>query len=142
MKDPLEFVRRRTRQTKLYLQVWLSVVMVRIRLSSKGYEYFERCPVKIRPNKADLSPAYLARIVKRVSFIVPGALCLAQAVSAQRLLAKFGFDSTMRIGMKSDEDGSLLAHAWLLFEERIVLGGDVPELEKYQVMTDMKSATI
>ena len=141
MKAPFEFLIRRTRQAMLYFRVWSSVVSVRSKLASSGYAAFEQSPIKVSDEKADISPAYIALVVQRVSKLVPGALCLAQAVTAQRLLARFGYETTMRIGVKSKEVGDLKAHAWLIHEGRVILGGTMAQLEAYQVITAKKSAT-
>ncbi|MEM7329338.1 MAG: lasso peptide biosynthesis B2 protein [Pseudomonadota bacterium] len=141
MKVPFEVLSRKTRQVKLYFQAWLSLVMVRMRLSSKGYAYFENSPVEVGQRRVNVNPGYVAHVVKRVSRMVPGALCLAQAVTAQRMLANLGYETKMRIGVKTDDSGALEAHAWLIFDDRVILGGDAAQLEEYQVMTDMTSAT-
>jgi len=141
MKAPFEFLVRRFQQAKLYFWVWFSVVQVRLKLASSGYTAFEQSPVKVLDEKADIDPAYIASIVQRASKLVPGALCLAQAVTAQRLLARFGYETTMRIGVKSEEVGDLKAHAWLIHQGRVILGGTLAQLEAYQVITDKKSAT-
>lgn len=107
----------------------------------RGYDYFVQSPEKVRSEQADFSPEFIARIVQRVAKLVPGALCLAQAVAAQRLLARFGYETVMRVGVKSDEDKTLKAHAWLLFDDKVILGGRLSQLNEFQVMTDMKSAT-
>ena len=85
-----------------------------------GYSALEKNPVMVRSRKLDIRPADIAYIVGRVSRFVPGALCLAQAASAQRQLAKYGYKTTMKIGVKSDSNGSLLAHAWLMYQDSII----------------------
>lgn len=142
MKDPIRLPRLPFRRIKLYGRIWLSVMMVRIRLTIFGYRSFERSPVRVRSTKINVEPVYIANVVARASRFVPGALCLAQSLTAQRQLARYGFDTTMRIGVKSDDGGKLLAHAWLLHNDLVILGGTDVQLEDYEIMTDMKSATI
>ena len=91
--------------------------------------------------RRNIDPASVSLIVQRVSRFVPGALCLAQAVSAQRILARFGFQTIMRIGVKSEATGELEAHAWLVCDDRVILGGNDSQLRDYKVITDMQSAT-
>lgn len=141
MQSPPEFFQTKASSLLLHTQVWLSVLMVRIRLSRNGYSSFERSPVPVNQNRANVSPRYVSRVVERVSKFVPGALCLAQAVSTQRILAKFGFETVMRIGVKSDDTGALTAHAWLIYQDQVILGGSVSQLSQYNVMTDLTSAT-
>jgi len=141
MKGWLKYLLQRRHLATMYLRVWLSVAKVRILLSSRGYSSFEQSPVKVKSVRSDINPAYIAGVVRRVSKLVPGALCLAQAVSTQRLLARYGFETIIRIGVKSNPFGRLEAHAWVVFDDKIILGGSASQLESYQVMADMTSAT-
>ncbi|MEL7110632.1 MAG: lasso peptide biosynthesis B2 protein [Pseudomonadota bacterium] len=134
-------IQRRAVTAALYLKIWMSLCVVRVRLSVRGYQAFEHAPVTVSKTKEEVSPPYIARIVERVSRYVPGALCLAQAVTAQRLLAKMGFKTTMRVGVKSDDHDHLEAHAWLLYQGKVIMGGGGEDLGEFRVMTDMKSAT-
>ncbi len=84
----------------------------------------------------------VASFVRRVARFVPGALCLAQAIAAQRQLAKLGYQTTIRIGVKSDSAQHLKAHAWLIYKDEIILGGAEEALEDYKVMSDINSASI
>jgi hypothetical protein len=54
---------------------------------------------------------------------VPRATCLVQALSAQLLLARHGYGSELRVGVKRD-NGEFQAHAWVEFRGSIVVGAD------------------
>lgn len=56
---------------------------------------------------------------------VPGATCLTQALSGQYLLARQGNASNIRIGIERGTGEQLKAHAWLVSDDHIVLGGSV-----------------
>jgi hypothetical protein len=64
--------------------------------------------------------------VKVVSRYVPGATCLTQALAAQALLAQSGFPSQVEIGVAKDGLRRLQAHAWLVCQGQVVLGGQQP----------------
>lgn len=51
--------------------------------------------------------------------------CLPQAIAAQRWLLAEGIGSEIRIGVERPDDGEFGAHAWLVQDHRIVVGGDV-----------------
>ncbi len=53
--------------------------------------------------------------------------CLPQALAASRLLRAMGYDSTIRIGVEKEEDGSIGGHAWLTCGEHIVVGATEAE---------------
>ncbi|MEL7030780.1 MAG: lasso peptide biosynthesis B2 protein [Pseudomonadota bacterium] len=142
MKALPDHIFARGRSLHLYVSIWLTLAFVRIKLSTRGYKYFANAPVEATRENESVNPARIARIVERVAKFVPGALCLAQSVSTQRLLAQYGLETVMRIGVKSDEYGMLKAHAWVLLQGDVILGGNPTDLEAYKVITDMKSVVV
>lgn len=54
------------------------------------------------------------------------AVCLPQALAARVMLARRGIPSTLCLGVRRDDRGALLAHAWVEVGGTTVLG-DVPE---------------
>ncbi|UVK43326.1 lasso peptide biosynthesis B2 protein [Mesorhizobium sp. AR07] len=63
--------------------------------------------------------------VAAASRFVPYATCLTQALSGQYILARQGNASTVRIGIERGTGGQLKAHAWLVSDNHIVLGGSI-----------------
>jgi Transglutaminase-like superfamily len=56
---------------------------------------------------------------------VPGVgTCLSEALTAQTLLARWGYHSRVRYGLARGETGLLHGHAWLESEGRVMLGGN------------------
>lgn len=51
--------------------------------------------------------------------------CLVRARAAQRWLAALGVPTELSIGVRKDETGRFGAHAWLTFEDEVIIGGDV-----------------
>jgi hypothetical protein len=66
---------------------------------------------------------------------VPGATCLAQALAAQWVFARFGHPTQLRIGVAKGNGKPLLAHAWLESEGRVVVGGESLEETEYAVLS-------
>ncbi len=72
------------------------------------------------------------RYAKKVSYAVNQVCnktkweskCLVRALTAQRLLAYKGIDSTLYLGCKEDENRKIVAHAWLRCGEAYVTGGN------------------
>jgi hypothetical protein len=75
--------------------------------------------------------------VRNAARLVPGATCLTQALAAQFLLARAGHRSQIRIGVAKDPDGRFLAHAWLMSDGRVLLGGTSRELQRYTALADL-----
>lgn len=56
---------------------------------------------------------------------VPYSTCLTQALSGQYILARQGNASKIRIGIERGTGDQLKAHAWLVSDNHIVLGGSI-----------------
>lgn len=138
-KKPLPLMNR----AFLHVTLWLSLVLVRVRLGLFGYNFYQKNPVEMRTKPVpNIRPVYISLVVQRMAKFVPGALCLAQSIVAQRKLARLGLRTTIRIGVKSDDKAQLAAHAWLLLDDRIIMGGTAAQLREYEVLTDIKTVTI
>jgi len=80
--------------------------------------------------QCDRAAFFIDRMAARVPW---RADCLVQALAGRRWLQKEGIPSRISVGATRDREGSLEAHAWLLCEDRIVLGGDVT---RFKVLLD------
>lgn len=70
----------------------------------------------------ELDADKIVRMVSIASRYVPGTSgCLPRALTAQMLLARRGYDSTVRIGVRKPGD-ELDAHAWLEIDGRVLIG--------------------
>jgi hypothetical protein len=76
--------------------------------------------------------------VRATSRCLPGATCLTQALAAQALLARSGYASRVEIGVAKtkmetgethDAERRFQAHAWLVCQGQVVLGGQ--QIEQY-----------
>lgn len=115
------------------------VTTVRLGLSLLSYNTLRRWMKREAP-AATASPEDLRRVawgVRNAARLVPRASCLTQALAAQVLLARSGFRSQIRIGVAKDGDGRFLAHAWLVSNGRVVLGGRSRDLTRYAPLTDL-----
>lgn len=68
--------------------------------------------------------------VEVASRTIPGVkTCLAQALATQVLLARRGYSTLLHIGVIRGEHEQFQAHAWVVAEGKIVIGGS--ELTRY-----------
>ncbi len=74
--------------------------------------------------------------LSRASALVPGATCLTQAIAGQFMLGRMGYRTQIRVGVRQGESGRLLAHAWLISGERVVLGGSDEDVRRFTKLTD------
>lgn len=124
------------RDLRLLLFAWLVLVIVRAALLLTNY----RRIATILPSVHRAPPPGLARRVEisilQVSRFVPGSTCLAEACAGRILLAIKGFGATMRVGVRTASNGSLLAHAWLISDGEVILGSRVPAFGEYKGLAD------
>ncbi len=64
--------------------------------------------------------------------------CLVRALTAQRLLSEKGIVSTLYLGCKEDENGKMVAHAWLRCGQAYVTGGNGTS-DGYAIVEKFKS---
>lgn len=133
----VKFARLPFSDKRFIIVTFLTIICVRFALSFFGYNRLRR----IIPPANKLAPADLlkglGRRVPLLARFVPGASCLTQAVAAQLLLARLGYQSDMRIGVQQDATGQIRAHAWLLSEGKVILGGQPAELQMYAPLVDL-----
>jgi hypothetical protein len=124
----LEPVRRR-----MLLAATFVVASVRVALwvlpSSLIVRRVRRIPAERRgqPVSPAVPPEVVIWAIEAASRRVPSASCLTQAVSAQFLLRRNGFSSEVCVGVNRTESGSFRAHAWLMRDGKVLLGGDPTE---------------
>ena len=65
---------------------------------------------------------HATRIITVASRLAPRATCLTQALTAQVLVSRHGYEARLYIGVAKDREGRLEAHAWVESDGRIVVG--------------------
>lgn len=62
--------------------------------------------------------------VESAAHFVPRATCMTQAISGQAIASWFGIPTSLHLGARQEKDASVLFHAWLVWRDAVVLGGD------------------
>ena len=66
----------------------------------------------------------VSRHVNRVAEHTPWeSKCMVRAMTAQRLLKEYNIETTLYLGVGTDVNGGMRAHAWLRYGEYCVTGG-------------------
>lgn len=133
---------RRIKLGRKHLQMlataFAKVLYFRLLLTVRPYHHIAR---SIRLRNADpsgqIKPLVAAWAVKHTAKLVPGAECLAQALALQYILAVSGLAAHIRIGVAQPAGQPLEAHAWVLYDGAIILGGSDESIAKYAVLTDL-----
>lgn len=122
---------------RLFFLCLLAVMAFRLALFFLPYRTLRRWmpPASTTPD----SRFYARKVGYHVSLAaayVPRASCLTQALAGQYVLARSGYAATIKVGVARRE-GGVAAHAWLLCDGRIVLGGHPAELEQYTPLVEL-----
>ncbi len=69
--------------------------------------------------------------------LVPGRTCLSEALAADLMLCRRGYESSLLVGVKNPTGGAhpLEAHAWVV-SAGVIVAGDLPTLSEYQPFPD------
>jgi hypothetical protein len=135
--------KKRTGKTRRLAAIWrdkwllLSSLFllwfVRLSLSLIGYNRMIR-RVSFQPNLPFPSDALALRValsIRTASALVPKPTCLVQALAAKILLGLRGYASQIEVGVRRTGD-TFGAHAWLISDGKVVLGGDTENLSSFQ----------
>jgi hypothetical protein len=79
----------------------------------------------------------IALSVRLAACVVPFASCLTQAQSCQILLARRGIASTMCLGIRQTANGRTAAHAWLVCQHKLVLGGAPERIAAFRLIAEL-----
>ena len=119
-----------TRQDRaLVLHAATTLVVCWVRLRVQGIEEIRAWAA--RPGNGMVAAKQLAWAVKTVSLRVPGTTCLSKVLALQHLLSENGHRSEIIIGVDNSH-GRFSAHAWLLFDDEILIGGDL--VQNYKLL--------
>lgn len=70
------------------------------------------------------------RLRQAAGFCPVPITCLAQALAAKTLMARYGYAGTLRIGVLKS-DARLQAHAWLECSDGVLIGNPMPSGKEY-----------
>jgi hypothetical protein len=112
---------------RVQLSLWLSPAL--------ALEAYHR--IKMNRASSQRAPVYqLLWAIQTASRLVPNATSLTEALAAKVLLARYGYDSRLHVGVVKQAD-QLQAHAWLSQGGDILLG-DVENLSLYRPLSTVK----
>lgn len=113
-------------EKKVALESILWVIRIRIMLWIYPFPKVQS-KVQEKVIKHDSTPGHvitmprLKIIIVAASRYVPRATCLVQALAGYILFSKYGYSTSIKIGVLN-ENGEFEAHAWLEHGEKVVLG--------------------
>ncbi|MFN4019909.1 MAG: lasso peptide biosynthesis B2 protein [Erythrobacter sp.] len=126
------------RHRLLAIKTLALLVFVRLSLTFAGYRSVLDRIAQIKPhNRRSISLPLLAWWVERLARYVPQATCMTQALTLRYLAAREGHPCTIRIGVRHDRGKKFEAHAWVIAEDRIVIGGLTEDTMRFTPILDL-----
>lgn len=120
-----------------------TVLLIRVGLYFFRFDRIRKMmvqPVVGDPERA----AKLLRILEAIRFasaIVPKATCMTQAIAGQAIASWFGIPTRLHLGAQKTQAGTVNFHAWLVWREQVVLGGEDVVIDDFNSLTFFASAT-
>jgi hypothetical protein len=123
------FLDQPLRRKLLFTRV--SVMLLAVHLSMRLFPFADVYRFLKRYHRVTHSPAVDRRETEEICWAVTragrtwfgDAGCLAQALVGELLLVRRGVPAQLRIGVRRDGAGALLAHAWVEENQQILIGG-------------------
>ena len=136
MKQFRAFAQLTRRDQRLLLEAFITLAICQARLRAQNIEKLQAWATRAGNRAADVDR--LTWAVEVASRRIPGATCLCRALALQRLLAKNGHGSELRIGVEKNND-RFGAHAWLVHGGQVLIGAS--QLGKYELLAAWHSKT-
>jgi hypothetical protein len=123
MKILTNFLKQTRVDQQLLITTLLSMIIIRLKLYLIPFNRIQRSLERSNNKTANEVPVHkLIWAVQTVSNYIPQATCLTKALTAQKLLKKYGYISQIKIGVNKDVEGQFEAHAWLEYAGKVVIG--------------------
>lgn len=118
---------------------WLGLRLFRFQ---RLYSFLEKCT---QPETITVSDQHKA--VEKISlwveelgrFLLGEDSCFPQALTGQLLFNQLGLEPNIQIGVMKDIDGRLRAHAWVIVNNEVVIGGPISQVQKFIPLGDFNS---
>lgn len=136
MRTVRRFAQLTMAEQLILLRVLLVVAVARATLCVLPVEAARKLVARAATGTAGHSINQLVWAVRVTSRYLPDATCLTQALAAQALLARSGYPSQVEIGVAKDESRRFQAHAWVVCQGQVVLGGQ--KIERYNPLLTLE----
>ena len=137
-QKPASFSRLSRGELIRLTKAFLVVAGLRLALLLLPYPTIRKLiPLRLSPNRVHDAPRRVPWRVSTAARLIPGATCLTQALATQLLLARAGHASQIRIGVAKGDTGNLAAHAWVVIDETVLIGGSPAEIGRYTVLAEL-----
>lgn len=131
-------VRLAARHAGLLMHSFVLLAAVRIALYTTTYHRIAKYVRVDNLGPEGRRPVYLiVWAIEHASRMVPRANCLTRALVLQYLLGRNGHGSIIRVGVAQSDVAVFEAHAWVLYEGGVIMGGTAEEISRYTPIVDL-----
>lgn len=124
MQTLKRFLHLSKQERLLVFQAVLAMHLIRLSLALFSLRTVHRLAVKITWRcDESFSADRIVWAVRSAARFVLGSSCLVQAFAAQSLLARHGYRPVLAIGVAKNECNRFGAHAWVVCENEVLIGG-------------------
>lgn len=128
------------RHAGLLLRAMLIIAVIRSGLALAGCQPLLRRIERVRPSQGPAGNLHLAMwAVRHAARLVPGGTCLAKALAGKYFCVRAGHPAVVRIGVQR-RDGHVAAHAWLVDDQGVLIGGQEEDLARFTPLVDLRGA--
>ncbi len=136
MSKLLKFVNLPSQEKALFCRAIYNLIVFRFKLIYTPTKYlFEQVTnFSCSPPKncsPCVPPERIACLINQASRCVPFSTCLSKALVGSLLFTKNGCPVDLHIGVFINDSKQLEAHAWLSYDNKIVIG-DMPDLRRFK----------
>ena len=138
---PYRFLDLKRKDKLLLFKAFLLLGGIRLALWTLPFKTLQRIleerRSRIAGNEAyQLPPERIAWAVGMVSQFIPKATCLSQALATHVLLASYGYQPSLQIGVARGDNGQLEAHAWVESRGKVIIGGS--EVDRFTRLPSLR----
>jgi len=122
----------------LLLHALFLVICVRLGLT---FSSLDKIRLRFLPKSLDapreaVDIERLAWAVRRIAERIPDASCLTRAQALQIMLSRRGISSQLVLGVLKSKNDAFRAHAWLLKDGEIVIGGPQKKVNAFSPISE------
>lgn len=132
----LKFFSLSTAEQRIFLWALWLLVYFRVSLKFRDlkviFQKIEDAHVELVANTT-LSPRRIGQLIDLASHYIPYSTCFSRTLAGRMIFSKYGYISTVHIGVANDGTNGFSAHAWLTCSGEIVLC-NLPDIGKYREM--------
>lgn len=116
----------------------VALAAIRVVLTVSSYRTALRLIERAPPRKLpDIPIPVIVWAVRHTARLVPGATCLTQAIATRYLLSRIGEPCIIRVGMAQGGSQALEAHAWVIHQGKVLIGGDSEDIGRFTPLVDL-----